>query len=38
MERFKVLSKIGEGAHGVVLKAQFIVTGEMVLAVLFISR
>ena len=32
MERFKVISKIGEGAHGVVLKAQFIVTGEMVYA------
>jgi hypothetical protein len=32
MDQFKVISKIGEGAHGVVLKAKYILTGEMVLA------
>lgn len=30
MEQFKIMSKIGEGAHGVVLKAKFIETGEVV--------
>ncbi|KAI9360011.1 kinase-like domain-containing protein [Zopfochytrium polystomum] len=28
--RYKTLSKIGEGAHGVVLKAKFVETGEIV--------
>ncbi|KAI9106065.1 kinase-like domain-containing protein [Phlyctochytrium arcticum] len=30
MEKFRVLGKIGEGAHGVVLKAKSIETGEVV--------
>ncbi|KAJ3044983.1 Cyclin-dependent kinase 20 [Rhizophlyctis rosea] len=30
MDRYKTIGKIGEGAHGVVLKAKFIETGEIV--------
>ncbi|KAJ3090836.1 Cyclin-dependent kinase 20, partial [Quaeritorhiza haematococci] len=30
MERYSCIAKIGEGAHGVVLKAKFIETGEIV--------
>ncbi|KAI9207783.1 kinase-like domain-containing protein [Polychytrium aggregatum] len=30
MDRYKTIAKIGEGAHGVVLKATFIETGEVV--------
>ncbi|KAI8809521.1 kinase-like domain-containing protein [Cladochytrium replicatum] len=30
MERYQSLEKIGEGAHGIVLKAKFIETGEIV--------
>jgi cell cycle related kinase len=30
MDRYKILEKLGEGAHGVVLKAKFIETGEIV--------
>ncbi|KAI8925364.1 kinase-like domain-containing protein [Entophlyctis helioformis] len=30
MERYRIVEKIGEGAHGIVLKATFIETGEVV--------
>ena len=35
MNQFKVISKVGEGAHGVVLKAKYILTGEMVVNKLY---
>jgi cell cycle related kinase len=30
MEKYRILGKIGEGAHGVVLKAKYVERGEVV--------